>query len=238
MLFAALQEFPPTCIHNRPARGLDSWSICGRMRASQRGTFIVVEQAKPAPPSRVRKLIHLSLALVPALGWWVSYPLALGLAGAAMIASLVVELARRNGDWVNRLLWRLLPTTFRAWEHRRTLGSTWFSVGMLGALLLYGRDVGGTAVLFLAWGDAAAEIVGRRWGRATEGKTLAGSLGCLAACLLAGVAGVSLGGLAPISVLIGALVATLLERWSPPPNDNLWIPLLSGLVMEAIQRLL
>lgn len=197
----------------------------------------MVEQAKPSSPSRVRKLIHLSLALVPAIGWRVSYPWAVGLAGAALLASLGVELARRKVDWVNRLLWRLLPTTFRAWEDRRTLGSTWFSVGMLAAFLLYGRDVGGTAVLFLAWGDAAAEIVGRRWGP-PGGKTLVGSVGCLTACLVAGVAGVSLGGLTPLTVLLGAVAATLLERWSPPPNDNLWIPLLSGLVMEATAQLL
>lgn len=197
----------------------------------------MVEQAASSP-NRVRKLIHLSLAVVPAVGWRLSFPLALGLAGAALLASVAVELARRKGEWVNRLLWKLLPTTFRVWETRRVLGSTWFSMGMLATLLLFGRDLGGTAVLFLAWGDAAAEIVGRRWGRASGGKTLVGSLGCLAACLLAGAAGMSLGGLAPTSVLVGALAATLLERWSPPPNDNLWIPLLSGLAMGAAERLL
>ena len=29
--------------------------------------------------------------------------------------------------------------------------------------------------------------------------------------------------------------ATLVERWSPPPDDNLWMPILSGLVMAVIQ---
>jgi dolichol kinase len=195
----------------------------------------------------MRKLIHLAMALLPAIGWWVSFQLALILAGLLLVVSLAVEAARRWWPGVNRLLWRLLPTTFRAWEDRRVLGSTWFVLGALASLLFFGRDAGGTAVLFLAWGDPAAEMVGSRWGRAGNrawaastpngfpGKTLAGSFGCLGACLGAGLVGVGLGGLSPWAGLAGAVVATLVERWSPPPDDNLWMPLLSGLAMALIQ---
>jgi dolichol kinase len=183
----------------------------------------------------MRKLIHLAMALLPAAGWWVSFQLALALGGLLLGASLAVEAARRWWPGVNRLLWRLLPTTFRAWEDRRLLGSTWFVVGALASLLLYGQDVGGTAVLFLAWGDPAAEMVGGRWGRSGQEKTVAGSLGCLALCLVAGLVGVGLGGLSPWAGLAGAVVATLVERWSPPPDDNLWMPILSGLAIVVIQ---
>lgn len=183
----------------------------------------------------MRKLIHLAMALLPAVGWWVSYQLALILAGLLLGASLAVEAIRRWWPGVNRLLWRLLPTTFRAWEDRRVLGSTWFVVGALASLLLYGRDAGGTAVLFLAWGDPAAEMVGRRWGRPGQKKTLVGSLGCLAACMVAGLVGVGLGGLSPWAGLTGAILATLVERRSPPPDDNVWMPILSGLAMVVIQ---
>ena len=185
-----------------------------------------------------RKLIHLAMAILPAAGWRVSYGLALALATAMFGASIVVELARRWWPWCNRLLWRLLPTVFRKAEGHGVLGSTWFAVGALLSLVLFGRDVGGTAVLFLAWGDPVAEIVGRRWGRAAQGKTVVGSLGCLAACAVAGLAGIGLGGLSPWVVLLGALIATLVERWSPPPNDNLWMPVLSGLGMAMAQWLL
>jgi dolichol kinase len=185
--------------------------------------------------SLTRKLIHLAMALVPAAGWWYGGWLALVLAAAMLAASLVAEAARRWWPWVNRILWQLLPTVFRAWEGRRVLGSTWFAIGTLATLLLCGQDAGGTAVLFLAWGDPAAELVGRRWGRTGARKTLAGSLGCLVACLVAGVAGVGLGGLSPWTVLAGAVVATLTERRSPPPDDNLWMPLFSGLAMVVVE---
>jgi len=169
------------------------------------------------------------MAIIPALGWRISPGLALALAGAMLGGSLMVEAARRWWPWLNRLLWQLLPTVFRDSEDRRALGSTWFAAGALVSFLLFGRDIGGTAVLFLCWGDPAAEIVGRRLGRADQGKTLAGSLGCLLACSLAGAVGVGIGGLSPWAALVGAGVATIVERWSPPPDDNLWMPVLSGL---------
>jgi dolichol kinase len=187
--------------------------------------------------SWLRKLLHLAMALVPAAGWFVSHELAMALAILLLGASLVIEAARRWWPWINRLLWQLLPTTFREGEGRRVLGSTWFAVGMLATLLLFGRDAGGTAVIFLAWGDPAAEFAGLEWGRGEAGKTLAGSLGCLAACLIAGIVGVGLGGLSPWEALAGAVVATLVERWSPPPDDNVWMPLLSGLSIVVIQWL-
>ena len=187
--------------------------------------------------SLTRKLIHLAMAVIPAAGWWIAYGLALALAAAMLGASLIVEAARRWWPWLNHLLWRLLPTVFRASEDRRVLGSTWFAAGAAAALLLFGRDIGGTAVLFLCWGDPVAEMAGRRWGRAGQGKTLAGSLGCLLACLVAGSVGIGLGGLDVWVVLVGAVVATLVERWPPPPDDNLWMPVLSGLTMAVVQWL-
>jgi dolichol kinase len=185
----------------------------------------------------LRKPIHLAMAVVPASGWLISYPLALLCSGALLLVSLVVETARRCWPEVNRLLWQIIPSTFRQGEERRILGSTWFALGMSATLLLFGRDAGGTAVLFLTWGDPAAELVGRRWGTPGKAKTAAGSVGCLAACLFAGLVGIGLGGLSPWAVLAGGVVATLVERLSPPPDDNLWMPTLSGLAILAVQRL-
>jgi dolichol kinase len=48
----------------------------------------------------------------------------------------------------------------------------------------------------------------------------------------------SLGGLEPWTVLAGAVTATLVERWSPPPDDNVWMPVLGGLVMAGMEMAL
>jgi dolichol kinase len=187
--------------------------------------------------SLLRKAIHLAMGLIPLAGWLVGYWLALALAGASLVASVAMEAGRRWGPWVNRLLWRWLPSVFREGEDRSLLGSTWFAIGSVATLLLCGRDAGGTALLYLSWGDAAAELVGSRWGRSAGDKSLIGSLACLATCLLAGIVGVLLGGLSPWAALAGAVVATLVERRSPPPNDNVWMPVLSGLAILLVQWL-
>jgi dolichol kinase len=173
----------------------------------------------------------MAVAVVPAAGWWLSPEISLGLAIALLAGSGVVDLARHRWPTLNRLLWHLLPTTFRLWETRRVLGSTWLGLGVLATLLLFGRDVGGTGVLFLVWGDPVAELVGRRFGKPGQGKTWPGSCGCFGACLLAAWVGVGLGGLSPGPALAGALGATLVERWSPPPDDNVWMPFLGALAI-------
>lgn len=188
--------------------------------------------------SVLRKLTHAATAVVPLTGWLLSYHWALALAGLFLGVCMAVEAGRRWWPWVNRTLWRLLPTIFREWEDRRMLGSTWLALGGAAALLCFGPEAGGLGFLFLAWGDPAAELAGKRWGRPDRAKSLAGSLGCLAACLLAAVVGSALGGLPLWVAVVGAAVATLAERWSWPPDDNVWIPVLSGLATWGVPALL
>jgi dolichol kinase len=195
------------------------------------------QRGQPQRVSLLRKLIHLAMAIVPLAGWWISFQTAVALAGVLVAASLVAEAVRRWRPGVNHVLWHLIPSVFRQWEGQTVLGSTWFALGALAALAFGGRDAGGTAILFLAWGDPAAEFAGRRWGRKGQGKTLAGSLGCFLACTVASCVGIGLGGLNLWAALVGAVAATLVERWSPPPDDNLWMPVLSGLAIVAMERL-
>lgn len=181
----------------------------------------------------LRKMMHIALAAVPLAGWiWAPW-VALALAGLLAAGSLVLEAARRLWPFVDRTLWGRAEDLFRPWERRGILGSTWFVASMLGVLLAFGQDVGGLVVLFLALGDPAAELAGRHWGRPGVRKTWAGSLACLAVCLAVASAS-ALAGLVPAAAALpGAVAAAAAERWSPPPTDNLWMPLFSALVAAA-----
>ena len=186
----------------------------------------------------VRKAIHASLVAVPLAGWLWAPWVALALSALLVAGSLLLEAARRAWPWVDRTLWGNAPQLFRTAEQRALLGSTWFAASMLAALLLFGQDIGGLAVLFLALGDPVAELAGRRWGTPGLRKTWVGSTACLAACLATAAVAVQFGLLPPAPALAGALAAAAAERWSPPPGDNVWIPILSGLVMAAGMNLL
>lgn len=188
--------------------------------------------------SFLRKLVHASMSLLPLSGWLIGLWFAQALAAALVIASLTLEALRWLVPQVNRLLWRFLPSVFKDGEEVRSLGSTWFALGVWLTLLLFREGAGGTAVLFLAWGDPAAEVAGRWRRRVGDRKTVSGSAACLAACLAAAGVSVLLGDMPLWPALAGAIVATIVERWSPPPDDNLWMPMVSGATMLALQWLL
>ena len=185
-----------------------------------------------------RKLMHAALAAVPIAGWLFEPWVALVLAGLLVLGSLALEMGRRFWPWIDRTLWGLAPGLFRPGEEQGILGSTWFAFSMLGVLFFFGQDLGGLVVLYLALGDPAAEIAGRRWGRPGVRKTWAGSAACLVVCLATATAAALLGLVHPAVATAGAVAAAAAERWSPPPTDNIWMPLFSAMVMAACYQLL
>jgi dolichol kinase len=68
-----------------------------------------------------------------------------------------------------------------------------------------------------------------------RGKTLEGSCACLAACLVAGAILAAVTHVALWVAVLGAVCATLVEFLSPPPNDNLTIPLIAGGIMSLVK---
>jgi dolichol kinase len=92
--------------------------------------------------------------------------------------------------------------------------------------------VAATAVGYLVFGDAAAALVGRRWGRHRYGaKSLEGSAACAGICL-------GLGALLlpqhPAAVAAGAITATLVEALPLPFDDNWTMPLAAAAVLVAL----
>ncbi len=105
------------------------------------------------------------------------------------------------------------------------------------AFLAFERDIAILALSFLAVGDAVATIVGKKIGKNIFlGKTVEGDLACLASCAATGFvfyyAGLDID---LFTILLGSLAATIIEGVNLPINDNLTIPLFSGLMMTLIQ---
>lgn len=132
-------------------------------------------------------------------------------------------------------------------EAGSNIGTVLFPVSFVLVLLFFWDRPGGKAaaaagILTLAWGDAAAALVGIRWGwhryRVGAGwRSLEGS----AAMFLFSLAGVAAAGLLvgprpyPLSwILGGALLATVLEGVSRRGLDNLLVPLGTALFLWGI----
>ena len=110
-------------------------------------------------------------------------------------------------------------------------------IASLIAFLAFPRDIAVLALSFLAVGDPLATIVGKQIGKSKLlGKTLEGDLACFISCLAIGFVFYYVGLSVPLlTILAGAISATIVEAMPLPVNDNLTIPILAGAVMTVMQ---
>ncbi len=181
-----------------------------------------------------RKAFHmLSLAygiVFYVLGW----PRAAWALAAWLLVVFFIELARLRVPAFERALVNFFEGMIRDSERRHFSGIIYTTAGSLGAMLLVqGNPVIVYAVIGqLSFGDAAAALVGKAFGKtkiAGGPKSWEGSLACLAVCYAAAVAvGVPAG-----PALASAIVATLVELKATAGlwNDNFWLPMASAAVL-------
>lgn len=139
---------------------------------------------------------------------------------------------------VNALSHRLKLVRAMDEESGDNLGTTLFPLAFVLAIALFWHQEGGRpalvgGILVLAWGDAAAALVGKRFGRhryrvGSGYRSLEGSAAMFGCSALAIVAAGALAGGEPygwLPILGGAALATLLEAGSRWGFDNLLVPL-------------
>ena len=109
-------------------------------------------------------------------------------------------------------------------------GATWVFAGSLITIILIPKPFCIIALFFLAVGDTFAALVGMNYPFLKIGrKTLSGSIACFVTCCMIGQ--LFSCGLTTSTIMFGAFIATLTELSSMKINDNLSIPIFSGLSM-------
>jgi len=170
--------------------------------------------------------------LFPLLYLFTSKGVTLAFTAIVLSLLLMLEGVRFKRPAVNDFLFRNLSMLLREKERGRITTTTWFVLASFLLILLFERDVAITAWLLAIFGDIAAEVVGLKYGKPRiRGKSLEGSLACLAACLIVGWAASALLSLPLMIVLAGAVAATAVELLPLPLDDNLTMPLVAGAVM-------
>jgi dolichol kinase len=153
---------------------------------------------------------------------------------------LAFDLARLRLPSLNAWALEGMGTLLRPEEADTLSGSPTYILGVALSLFLFDLPVAIAAVLFLAFGDVAATIVGETWGRTgLLGKSLEGTAAFVVAGIAAGALPHLFGRGLPFPVLFaGAATAAVVELLTPRRlNDNLTIPLISGAVMTLLGRL-
>ena len=192
--------------------------------------------AKAAPPFW-RRLFHLIAgSSVPVAGIFAPWGGILIAAGVLAAGSLALDLVRFRLPCLNRIFIRWLSPLLKREEARRFTGSTYMLIAAFIAFLFFDRDVAVPALLFLSLGDPAAALVGRRTpGPRLLDKSPGGTAAFLAVALL--VVAV-LAGTDTVEyhwgLLVGAVIAGLVELMPLQLDDNLTIPLISGAAMQLL----
>ena len=130
-----------------------------------------------------------------------------------------------------------LSPLFRKEEAGRISGATYYLAGAAVTTILYPKGIAVLALVFLAVGDVAAPIVGGWLGRVNVfGKSIEGAMGAFLACVGAGFLAAMLFHLGrPQRIIVaGALAATVVGHLPLRVNDNLTIPVVSGLIMTLM----
>lgn len=183
-----------------------------------------------------RKIIHLVGALIPLLYLILNLTKleALLILGSLALPYVGADLLRLWWPALNRWFLLLFQAAMRPGEEHRPTGATYYVLACWLTIFMFERTVAVAALLILACADTAASVVGQAVGgyRIGKTKTLAGTVAFLiTACL------VTLPFFSPTTSLAGAFVAAVTECLSLPVDDNVTIPLASGISFTLLRPL-
>jgi HAD superfamily phosphoserine phosphatase-like hydrolase len=188
------------------------------------------------PPSKndlLREIIHASGFFIPVLAGLAGvFPVALMICVVSAFYSLseLARMNRRNMPVISSIT-RNAASPAELYEF--AAAPLYFAAGIFLTLLLFPAPVNGAAIAMFTLGDSTASLVGGSISRKplpfNKGKTWEGSLFGFFFAFLAGSFFVS-----PVLALIGAAVAMAIESLPSPINDNIIVPLGTGLVLLLI----
>jgi len=179
-----------------------------------------------------RKSMHLVGLIVPIIYILIEKHPAVIVVGALMLIALLIELLKAVWPLFSDVFIRIFTPLLRSHEQMGAMtGATYYLIGAFLCILLFPKLLAIVCIFFMILGDMSAALIGKQWGRTKllSHKSLEGSLACFVVCVL-----IALVKFNPVVALIGALVATIVELLPIRLDDNLTMPLLSGLSMQLV----
>lgn len=180
-----------------------------------------------------RKSIHLLGLIFPILYVFTTRHTAIIGVGCLVALALGVELLKARLPAFRIIFMRIFSPMLRSQEQRGGLtGATYYLIGSFLCILLFDKTLAIVCLCFLTLGDLFAALVGKQWGRIKlfSRKSLEGSLACFIVCTAIAL----LMKFHPVVAITGAIVATLIELLPIGVDDNVTMPLISGLAMHIL----
>ncbi|MCB5262680.1 MAG: phosphatidate cytidylyltransferase [Candidatus Cloacimonetes bacterium] len=151
----------------------------------------------------------------------------------ALAISLVIEFNRFWQKSFRKTFHRIFGSILRRHELKDLTGATYLLFASLLCVAFFDPRIAGASIAFLSIGDTFAALIGMNFGKRKflrNNKTLEGSLACFISCLIFGLWWLG----NPWLALLGALTATAAELGNIALDDNIKIPLASGIVMSLV----
>ncbi|MCP4705352.1 MAG: phosphatidate cytidylyltransferase [candidate division Zixibacteria bacterium] len=182
-----------------------------------------------------RKLTHLGALVIPGSYYYFKFsrfemlcimvPIAIGM--------ILIDISRLRGWRFWNLFKPLITSMARDHELKGDFtGAAYILTTVCLVVAIFDKTAAIASLAFIMTGDTAAALIGRKFGKHKYGrKSFEGSFGFLVAAIVTAYFIPDL----PFGIgLIGAVVATITEGLSSKIDDNLTVPLISGLVMHLL----
>ncbi len=189
----------------------------------------------------LRKATHTGALIIP-VGYYfldISKPQMLILMGVALILVLSADISRlRNWSFWTEFAQKYLSSMVRKHESKGDFtGATYILISIILTVALFPKPIAVTALIYIMVGDTWAALIGRRYGKhkIINNKTIEGSAAFLISTLIVAIFAP---GLTLFVAVFGSVVATVTEAMPLKIDDNLTVPLISGLSMMLCQKIL
>jgi dolichol kinase len=209
-----------------------------------------IAQIRIASPFRMRtdlhlarKLWHMLTGIVGLVAYYRSGASAQTVATILLvfsIASFTVEFLRLRNEALNTLLMTFMKPIMRESEKNSVSGMPFYALGVSLSLFFFPTKVAVLSILFLVLADPIASFFGILYGKdkILPNKSLQGTIAAFTVCYIASLVYGLLHAGSSINVLtfalLGGAVGALSELCSQFVDDNLCIPVLSGLGLTII----
>ena len=182
-----------------------------------------------------RKTIHVSSIILPLSYRYIFHynrKLTFMVLAPLTIIALVIEIVRLEHKTFKRIFLNIFGIMLRKHEIHNFTGATYLMISAMLCIAFFPSDIAFVSISFLAIGDTLAALIGIPFGKRKilgTNKSLEGSIACFAGTFV-----FALFFLNPIVALTGAFVATIAELSRFPVDDNIKIPISSGLSMSFV----
>ncbi|MFH2049826.1 MAG: hypothetical protein ABIJ12_10320 [bacterium] len=188
----------------------------------------------------IRKTTHMGALIIPGTYYflrlskgemlWIIIPAALSM--------IFIDITRiRRWKFWTHFASKIGSSIIRSHEHAGDFtGASYILTAFCLTIALFSKPIAITAMAFIIVGDTFAALIGRRFGyHRFRNKSIEGSLACLLSTMAVALV---IPGLELKIGIFGAFIATIVEAAPFGIDDNVTVPLLSGLAMTILIKIL